>query len=190
MRCLPLIHADYKMWPGSQSCSQSLSWITKPTFHHLHSTEAACALSLPRLSVKTVKRIPRASRDRSARKLANILDQVTSGDSEASWNRLFCFAPRCLRVPDRGAIAEVWHRASICLSARNRTQPPTSCSLYLTEGTTDLLVIPWKPWQHEFLLSWKMEIFNKGAVRLASSEDSIAKPNSESLCAVNWMCFF
>ena len=25
-------------------------------------------------------------------------------------------------------------------------------------GTTDLIVIPWKPWQHEFLLSWKMEI--------------------------------
>ena len=58
--------------------------------------EAALALSLPRLSAKTVKRIPRASRDRSARKLANILDQVTSGGSEGAWNRLFCFAPRCL----------------------------------------------------------------------------------------------
>ena len=89
MRCLPPIHADYKMWLvlRSRSCSQPLSWILKPTFHHL-----ACALSFPRLSVKAVKRIPRASRDRSPGKLAYILDQVTSGGSEAALNRLFCFA--------------------------------------------------------------------------------------------------
>ena len=61
-----------------------------------------------RPSVSILKRIPRASRDLSARKLASILDLVTTDNTVASWDRLFHFASRCLRVPKRGG-----HRRSL-----------------------------------------------------------------------------
>ena len=59
-------------------------------------------LNPPRSTVKILKRIPHASRDHAARKLATILDQIVLNNNTASWDRLFSFAPRCLRVPRRG----------------------------------------------------------------------------------------
>ena len=52
--------------------------------------------------VRLLKRLPRASRDQSARKLATILDEVTVVNSASSWMRLLKFPRRCLRVPTRG----------------------------------------------------------------------------------------
>ena len=85
--------------------------------------------------VNTLKRIPQASRGLAARKLATILDLVSTDNSAASWDRLFQFAPRCLRVPKRGG-----HRRSLAshslgnlsfshLKAYNRETPwATYCS--------------------------------------------------------------
>ena len=52
--------------------------------------------------VRILKRIPRASRDQSARKLATILDEVTAAGSVSSWMCLLKFPRRCLHVPVRG----------------------------------------------------------------------------------------
>ena len=54
-----------------------------------------------RPSVNILKRIPRASRGLAARMLATILDLVSTDNSAATWDCLFQFAPRCLRVPKR-----------------------------------------------------------------------------------------
>ena len=143
--------------------------------------DVARALSLPRLFAKILKRIPRASRDLSARKLANILDRVTMDNSESSWDRLFCFAPRCLRVPDRGG-----HQRSLAshvnslIKRRIRPNPqPPAPVRPKTRPTRDPL---------ETLAARvhaKLEDGDfKGALRLASSEDSIAKPNSGPLSAL------
>ena len=61
-----------------------------------------------RSRVKTLKRVPRASRDLVARKLADILDNVTALNDFASWERLFLFSRRCLHAPHRGG-----HRRSL-----------------------------------------------------------------------------
>ena len=53
-------------------------------------------------SAKILKRIPRASRHLAASKLASILNDVTQQNDADSWDRLFRFSSRCLRVPRRG----------------------------------------------------------------------------------------
>ena len=82
------------------------------------------AFKLRRFSVKILKRVPRASRNLSARKLAEILDRVSSDGSESSWDRLFCFPARYLRVPDRGG-----HCRSLASHTNQRTLPSSSLPL-------------------------------------------------------------
>ena len=70
-----------------------------------------------------------ASRDHAAMKLATILDQVVLNNNTATWDRLFMFAPRCLRVPRRGG-----HRRSLAshvnamLREESDPDPPDSTS--------------------------------------------------------------
>ena len=52
--------------------------------------------------VKTVKRIPRASQDIAARKMATILQDIISLNDAPSWNGLYHFTTRCLQTPKRG----------------------------------------------------------------------------------------
>ena len=52
--------------------------------------------------VKTVKRIPCASQDIAARKMATILQDIISLNDAPSWNGLYHFTTRCLQTPKRG----------------------------------------------------------------------------------------
>ena len=78
-----------------------------------------------RLSCKVLKRIPRASRMPAANKLATILDDIVRRNDDASWDRLFRFCYRCLRVLKRGG-----HRRSLAgevnLLLRDEADPPPS----------------------------------------------------------------
>ena len=134
-----------------------------------------------RPSVSILKRIPRASRDLSARKLASILDLVTTDNTVASWDRLFHFASRCLRVPKRGG-----HRRSLASHVnqmiREEVDPevPQQISVKQRRRTArdplETLAIR---------VASKLEEGDfKGAVRLASSEDSVAEPNDRTLQAL------
>ena len=58
--------------------------------------------------VKILKRIPRASRDLSAKKLASILDQVTEDNSTASWERSSNLRPVTFEYQSEGGTAEAW----------------------------------------------------------------------------------
>ena len=59
-------------------------------------------LTLPVPPMKTIKRIPRASRNTAAKKLASIIEAAVASNDQNSWDRLFRFASRCLRSPRRG----------------------------------------------------------------------------------------
>ena len=52
--------------------------------------------------MKILKRLPKASREFSAKKFAAILDAVVTKNDPASWDRLLRFNTRCLRQPRRG----------------------------------------------------------------------------------------
>ena len=139
------------------------------------------AFKLRRFSVKILKRIPRASRDMSARKLAEILDRVSSDGSESSWDRLFCFHARCLRVPDRGG-----HRRSLASHTNQLIKEeadPTIVQSAPNRRTGKFIRDPVDTLAGR--VSAKLEEGDfKGAVRLASSEDSIAVPSSETLATL------
>ena len=129
--------------------------------------EASCLFGLPHL-VKTVERIPRASRDVAARKMAAILQDVIS-----------CFATRCLRIPKRGG-----HCRSLA------TQLNQTIS---DEADPDLSASPSqrKPSNRDPLQSLAARVASKleeddfrGAIHLASSEDTIAELNNRTLTAL------
>ena len=131
--------------------------------------------------MKILKRVPRASRDLSARKLAEILGRVSSDGSESSWDRLFCFPARCLRVPDRGG-----HRRSLASHTNQIIKEETDPAFVQTapnRRTGNFARDPVDTLAGR--VSAKLEEGDfKGAVRLASSEDSIAAPSSETLAAL------
>ena len=116
-----------------------------------------------RPAVKILKRIPRASRDLSVRKLASILDEVTKDNSPTSWDHLFSLAFSTNQLIE--AERDLDPAQTAPGQPRKRPQQPIEClatriSTKLEEG--------------DF----------KGAVRLASSEDSIADLNEETLASL------
>ena len=143
-------------------------------------------LNAPRSTVKILKRIPRASRDHTARKLATILDQVVLSNNTASWDHLFSFAPHCLRVQRRGG-----HRRSLAshvnamLREESDPDPPDSIPeershrQHCGQGPQD-------PLQNlAARVAAKLEEGDiKGAIRLPSSEDTIASSNPGTLSAM------
>ena len=94
--------------PGSRNPPSSLPQRERTLAQDFRPRRPSQDLRPRRPSVNILKRIPRASRGLAARKLPTILDLVSTDNSPASWDRLFQFAPRCLRVPKRGG-----HRRSL-----------------------------------------------------------------------------
>ena len=138
-------------------------------------------LNPSRPTQKILKKIPRASRHLAASKLATILDEVVKDNSSASWDRLIRFPVRCLRAPRRGG-----HRRSLASltnqligeegdpepvpNQRPHRPPQTTTTSLETLATR---------------ISAKLEEGDfRGAVRLASSKDTIADLNEETLSAL------
>ena len=136
----------------------------------------------PRASVKILKRIPKASRSSAGRKLASILEAVVGKNDHASWDRLFRFSSRCLRAPKRGgqrrSLATVVNR-----QLEEETDSPDStvrpCTKQRQASTRDPI---------ESLaarISAKLEEGDfGGAVRLASSDDTLAAMNNSTFAAL------
>ena len=92
------------------------------------------AFKLRRFSAKILKRVPRASRDLSARKLAKILDRVSSDGTACSVS-----LPAAYECQIEAAIAEAWLHTPTSLSKSKRTLP--SSSLPLTDVQVNSSVI-------------------------------------------------
>ena len=130
-------------------------------------------------TTKILRRIPRLSRDVCARKLASIISEVVSTNSESSWSRLMLFPRRCLRAPKRGGR----HRNLSSLvnqQVADEQDPPTAIadSKKTKKSTSDVSDLARR-------VSIKLEEGDiKGAVRLASSEDSIAGESNSTIAAL------
>ena len=131
-------------------------------------------------SVRILKRIPRASRHLAASKLASILVDVSQKNDSESWGHLFNFSSRCLAVPKRGG-----HRRSLA----------SAVNVQLREESDPLPSQFRQSSKHPFprdsasnlakRVSSKLEEGDiSGAVRIASSEDTLAELNEEALSAL------
>lgn len=134
--------------------------------------------------VRILKRIPRASRDQSARKLATILDEVTADNSVSSWMRLLNFPRRCLRVPVRGG--RRWNLGKhVNHQLSEESDPPPTVSL----GSRKAKPSKGKHQKPLQLLakrvSEKLEEGDfRGAVRLTCSEDTLANNSEDTIAAL------
>ena len=130
----------------------------------------------PNQPVKVLKRIPKASRASCARKLTFIFEAVVASNDQASWHRLLSFPKRCLCTPLRGG--KHWSLSSIINKQlneesdqstgksfpRRNLNPPHDLAKTLASG-----------------LSSKLEEGDfRGAIRLASTEDTLAEWNDST----------
>ena len=129
-----------------------------------------CLSLLPRSTVKFLKCLPRASREQAGKKLAAILDGVVSRNDHASWEHLLLFSTRCFRHPGRGG--RRWSLASaVNRQLREEADPPPSLQSRPARSLSEDDLAKHLAAQ----VSEKLEEGDfKGAVRLASSDDSIA----------------
>ena len=130
--------------------------------------------------VRMLRRIPRASRDQASAKLTTILEGVVGSNSVTAWERLPYFSVCCLRVPPRGG-----HRRSLATlvnkQLREKAHPSSPPACQKRRGTR-----PSDPlYSLRRQVSTKLEEGDfRGAVRLACSEDSIAKPSNDTYVAL------
>ena len=139
-----------------------------------------------RFTVKILKRIPRASRDHAARKLATILDQVVLNNNTASWNCLFSFAPCCLRMPRRGGhCRSLASHVNAMLKEESDPDPPDSISEERSHRQHHGQDPQDPPQNVAARVAAKLEEGDiKGAIRLAFSKDTITSPNPGTLSAL------
>ena len=123
----------------------------------------------PRPAVKILKRVPHASCEVAAKKLATVVGNVVNCNDHGSWVRLQRFPARCLRVPQRGGRRRNL-ASQVILQVNEKSDPPAQppCKRPLKSNCSDDNLAA--------RVAAKLEEGDvKGAVRLASSEDSIAK---------------
>ena len=130
---------------------------------------------------QVIRRIPKGSRDSASQKLCEILGDVLSNNSIEAWMRLLMFPSRCLRIPTRSG--RRWS-----LSSSVNKQIADEASLSPTRRPHRSARQSSQPNSPEFLshkISQKLEEGDfSGAVRLASSEDSLAPVNDTTFSAL------
>ena len=135
----------------------------------------------PRSSGKAIKRLLKASRECAAKKFAEILGAVVDKNDHTSWTRLLRFSSRCLGHPERGGGRQLLATA-VNRQIREEVDPPPTVS------PNPMLKRPRSDdpdTQLAARVSAKLEEGDfKGAVRLASSEDTLAPLNEATLEAL------
>ena len=153
--------------PSSQSSVVSLS-----------QGEPAVVQHLP--IVRVLRRIPKAAREQCSSKLTSILEEVVRSNDVCSWNRLFQFATSCLRLPHRGNP----HQS---LASKIKDQLREG-ALPLVYGNPSLSKRkkPGDPLEGlARQVSRKIEDGDiRGAIRLASSEDTLADFSDNTFTAL------
>ena len=174
--------------PVASGVSLPSSNIEAPTSCLSAQREEDCSqhpLSLSRLRLKPIKRIPRASRELAAKKLASIIEAVIANHASVpAWDRLLRFSARCLRAPIRGG--RRWNLARVINDQlRTEQDPPASPSPRTTQSSRKQQKVRDPLESLAALVASKLEEGNvTGAVRIACSEVSVAPMNNTTLDAL------
>ena len=158
-------HSSRSHSPPSQSPQLSQPSRSSPVHHR-------AALFDHRLSVRVLKRIPRASRHLVATKLAHILDDIVAWNTEETWSHLFKFSSRCLAQPKRGG-----QQCSLASAVNRQLQEETNPPMPPRGTSRQPHGDPLKNLRSR--VSFKLEGGDfKGAVHVACSENSMADINA------------
>ena len=131
----------------------------------------------PRPAAKILKRVPRASREVAANELATVVGNVVNCNDHGSWVRRHRFPAQCLRVPQRGRRRNLASQVILQVSEESDQPAQPPCKRPLKSNCSDDNLAA--------RVAAKLEEGDvKGAVRLASSEDSIAKRCDATLASL------
>ena len=97
------------------SCGRYSTSPASPTRRSQQYTDPQMMVTRP-VPVKVIKKIPRGSRERAARKFADALENVISSNTLESWERLLHLPSRCFYVPKRSR--RRWNLTSLILTAK------------------------------------------------------------------------
>ena len=139
-----------------------------------------------RPQVPILKRLPQASRNLAARKLATILERVTAVNDITTWMCLLNLPNRCFRVPRRGG--HHWNFARLVnQQLEEESDPPHSTGHRGSAPHSTTRQHQDNPDALQFVankVSAKLEVGDfRGAVCLACSGDSIAEVNNATIDA-------
>ena len=134
---------------------------------------------ISRFKGKILKRIPRASRELAAKKFTSCLDSVVRHNDFSSWKNLLEFSARGFRAPQRGGRRNHHLATMVNLQLREGSMSQSSIPNYSYSTISN----PFKSLARH--VSAKLEEGDfKGAVRLASSEDTLADFSDATLSAL------
>uniref|UniRef100_A0A1X7TNR1 Uncharacterized protein n=1 Tax=Amphimedon queenslandica TaxID=400682 RepID=A0A1X7TNR1_AMPQE len=161
--------------PGvSPSLSQQSTTLPRDT----DGASSRSPFSLSSHSVPIIRCIPKASRSLATLKLSILLHQVVSTNSLQSWERLLSFAPRCLLSPRRGG--KRWSLATQINQQLDSDDGPPEGYGHRPRGSPSSSVD-----QLRLAVSARLEEGDfRGAIRIASSETSLASPSAKTLQAL------
>ena len=131
-------------------------------------------------NISVLRRIPRDSREKTSAKLTTVLDQVVGHNDRSAWERLLLFPIRCLRDPKRGR-----HKRSLA----------SVVNLQVLEEKDPMVDHSGEPYRGHHSsdplgglarrVTIKLEEGNfKRAVRVASSEDTLAEMDEATILAL------
>ena len=134
-------------------------------------------------NIRVLRRIPRSARQLCSSKLAAILGDIVRCNSVTSWNRLFLFAPRCLRQPRRGK-----HTESLSTIVKRQLQDEFSTTVTPQPGTRRTKQARKCP-DPTFQLARRLtttieEVDFRSAIRLASFDDTLADFSDDTFDAL------
>lgn len=129
-----------------------------------------------RCNVPILKRIPRAARDQAARKLTEVITECSNKNTQASWEELFKFAYKVLHVTNNDNTPLP---AKIKRNIREyEKRDPLAHPVHLRSSTNESSMIK----------RVEGKVFDgdvKGAVRLLTSEDTLAVEDTDTLAALH-----
>ena len=163
---------------GEADQHQGVTPPSQPSVVSLSQGEPAVVQHLP--IVRVLRRIAKAAREQCSSKLTSILEEVERSNDVCSWNRLFQFATSCLRLPHR-------RNPHQSLASKIKDQLREE-ALPLVYGNPSLSKCkkPGDPLEGlARQVSRKIEDGDvRGAIRLASSEDTLADFSDNTFTAL------
>ena len=163
---------------GEADQHQGVTPPSRPSVVSLSQGEPAAVQHLP--IVRVLRRIPKAAREQCSSKLTSILEEVERSNDVCSWNRLFQFSTSCLRLPHRG---NPHQSLASKIKDQLREEAPPLVYGYPSLSKRKKPGDPLEGLARQ--VSRKIEDGDvRGAIRLASSEDTLADFSDNTFTAL------
>ncbi|OXA48561.1 Retrovirus-related Pol polyprotein from type-1 retrotransposable element R1 [Folsomia candida] len=158
-----------------------MRWIDSPPSGEPTQTDWSEILARLKMTIPTLRRVPKGARMEVARALTKILEEVTTTKTEDSWGRLFLFPYASLAVPqktDKVKNLTTWFKSQVARWLLDQAAPPPRIARPPAKAPREMENVTKK-------VEAKLADGDiRGAIRLACSDDTIAPRSQETVDAL------